>query len=1790
MKKLLFLNLLFTSFFGFSQSDNCAGATSLSVNAGCVSTAGTSAGATQSIPGCSGNADDDVWYKFTATAASQVVKVTSSVSFDAVVQLFSGTCGTLNSLYCQDNNLAGQAETIYATGLTSGNTYFLRVYHYGTGSASSTFTICITTAPPPPANNSCFSPTAIAVNASCVNTAGTTYGATQSYTSSCGGSTDDDVWYTFVANNAQQIVTATPSANMDVVIEVLSGTCGAFTSLYCMDNNITGGVESVTAVGLTPGQTYYVRIYDYYGGNGGYPFQICISGTSTTGDDPCNAYQLPVVSSDCNYLQFSTTSASASMGAPTPASCGGSSPFQGGFSASTKDVWFKVTVPASGSLYITPQPNLGVGAITDGVLALYSGACGALTQIACNDDHNYPGSANDLLPYLAATGLTPGTSVFIRFWGYGSSSGTFGLCVSSPTNDACANALNICDLNGYSASTSAAYTPDRPCNMRGDNEDLLGNDLPDGTSVAGGSYPAGIFGLGGTWGTGQPGTGIYDVDINNNSWIKFTASATSATFSVSVGNCWVGNYPSGGIQMQIFSGSNCCNFVPVSDFKESSTGFTLTANGLVSGQSYYLMVDGFAGDICNYTIKANSGVLFPGITAAPSSVCYGDSTTLTGPNGASSYQWSPGGQTTQVITVAPPSTMTYTCVVGGVCGYKQTLTKTVTVNPKPSVLINGSANSSFSVCTQSTTTLSASGATNYSWSNGASTATISVNAPPANSTAVYTVTGTDVNGCVNTATITVNGLPLPTFTLSNNNPSVCFNQTVTITANPAALTYTWSTGASGQTINVSPASNTSYTVIGTDNNGCKSSSVANVTVLQLPTIAVNSATICAGQGTTLTAQGGTSYSWSNSQSGTSISVTPPSSTSYTVTGTGANTCTNSAVANVVVNALPNVTATSTVICNGQSTQINAGGANTYTWSNSQSGPSISVNPGTTTSYTVTGIDGNNCIASAVATVTVNPVPVLTSTPTVSPSNCGQSTGGVTGVSVTGSGSLSYTWTNSSNTVVGNSPNLNGQPSGTYNLNVTDQNGCNSVFGPYSITNPGAPPAPTVSANDTTVCVGQSITLTATSSIGGATFTWTGPGLTSTSATVTLNPAQVNQSGTYAVTATSSGCTGPATLINVSVFALPIVNASSQSSPYCSGTSIVLSGSGGGNYSWSGPGSFSSSQQNPSIPNSTTANSGTYTLTVTDVNGCVSNDTANVFVNQTPSITSVTANNPVICAGQSIQLNANANPSGSSYSWSGPNGFSSASQNVTITNSSVVQGGVYSVTASLNGCSSATATVLVTVNPNPTAVAVLSNSVACSGTNVSVNGGGGGIYTWTGPGSFSSNQQNISLNNIGVSSSGTYTLVVSNGFNCKDSTTVSLTVNQTPAVTNISANNVCEGQSIQLNSNATPANSTYSWNGPGGFSSTQQNNTIPNATLTQSGIYVVTASLNGCTSPSATVAVTVNPNPNAVAVISNTLACSGSNVTLSGGGGGSYNWSGPGGFSSSQQNAAINNAGVSASGTYSLIVSNNFNCSDTATVSLTVNQTPSPAVTAGASTCTGDSLVLTANGSGTINWYSDAALTNLVLANSPTYTPSISGTSTYYVTVTSNGCSSATASVTANNYNVQTGASADTYSGYAPLLVNFSSVVAGVTNPNYSWTFGDSNTSGMANPSNTYNNGGTYTVTLFVTDNVSGCIDTVKLLIDVKDEMVVIIPNIFSPNADNINDAFFLTIKGAKSAEGIIFNRWGQLVYSWDALNSAWDGKMNNGNSATDGTYFYIIKVTSRKGVTKEYTGPLTLVR
>jgi hypothetical protein len=169
------------------------------------------------------------------------------------------------------------------------------------------------------------------------------------------------------------------------------------------------------------------------------------------------------------------------------------------------------------------------------------------------------------------------------------------------------------------------------------------------------------------------------------------------------------------------------------------------------------------------------------------------------------------------------------------------------------------------------------------------------------------------------------------------------------------------------------------------------------------------------------------------------------------------------------------------------------------------------------------------------------------------------------------------------------------------------------------------------------------------------------------------------------------------MVTVVVNDTPITPVTGSNSPVCTGQTLNLTAGNipGANFSWTGPNSFSSALQNPSIANVTVAAGGVYSVTAS-MNGCTSAaGTVTVVVNATP-VTPVTGSNSPVCTGQTLNLTAGNIP-GANFSWTGPNGFSSLLQNPSINGVTLAAGGVYSVTADMNGCTSAAGTVTVVVN-------------------------------------------------------------------------------------------------------------------------------------------------------------------------------------------------------------------------------------------------------------------------------------------------------------------------------------------------------------------------------------------------------------------------------------------------------------------------------------------------------------
>ena len=524
--------------------------------------------------------------------------------------------------------------------------------------------------------------------------------------------------------------------------------------------------------------------------------------------------------------------------------------------------------------------------------------------------------------------------------------------------------------------------------------------------------------------------------------------------------------------------------------------------------TYTVVVTDVNGCKSTSSITVNVNPIPNASISGNNSICIGVPTSLTA-SGGNLYSWS-NGENTATIIVTPSITTTYKVTITDVKGCTATATRTVVVNqlPTPSIIGNGT------ICLGQTITLFALGGTSYAWSNGANTPNITVTP---GTTTTYNVTITDTNGCQASTSVTVTVNPLPTPTISGD-LNICVGQTTRLTAS-GGITYNWSNGINDYWQDVSPLATTIYSVTVTDANGCQASTSVTVTVNPLPTPAITgNNTICNGASTTLTASGGTSYTWNNGENTASITISPSTTTTYNLAVTDANGCQASTSITVTVNPLPNPSISgNTIICNGASTTLTASGGTSYTWNNGENTASITINPSTTTTYNVVVTEPNGCQASTSIIVTVNPLP----TPSISGETfiCnGAST------TLTAAGGTSYVWSNGANTA---SITVSPSASATYNVVVTDSNGCQASTITKVTVNPL--PTPAITGNNI-ICNGAGTTLTAS---GGTSYTWNNGAST---ASITVSPSATT---TYTVTVTNSfGC--PATS-SITVMSKPAPN-------------------------------------------------------------------------------------------------------------------------------------------------------------------------------------------------------------------------------------------------------------------------------------------------------------------------------------------------------------------------------------------------------------------------------------------------------------------------------------------------------------------------------------------------------------------------------------------------------------------------------------------------------------------------
>lgn len=443
----------------------------------------------------------------------------------------------------------------------------------------------------------------------------------------------------------------------------------------------------------------------------------------------------------------------------------------------------------------------------------------------------------------------------------------------------------------------------------------------------------------------------------------------------------------------------------------------------------------------------------------PITICQGQTTTLTASSG-NSYLWSPGGATTQSITVGASGSYSATVTNANGC---RSVTNTVVVNvstvPVPTITPAGSA----AICQGGSVTLTSSPGNTYLWSPGGQvTQSISVSAAGS-----YSVTVSNGPGCTGTSqtptVVTVNPLPIPSITPSGPT-TFCQGGSVVLSGSPAS-SYLWTPG-NAVTSSINATATGTYVLRVTDANGCSATTSTNVTVNSAPVASISASgplSFCQGGTVTLTASGGASWLWSNNA--TTQSITVNASGTFSVTVTGANGCSaTSSATNVIVSPLPTATITPsgpTTFCAGGSVSLTSSPGLSYLWSNNLTAQTINVT--TSGNYSVTVSNGGCSATSVPVAVTVNPPPSSVITPSGSLTFC---QGG--SVTLTAPSALGNFWIPSGQT----SQAINVNSSGTVVLRVVDANGCSSASAPMTITVNPLPVATATPSGNTTFCQGK----------------------------------------------------------------------------------------------------------------------------------------------------------------------------------------------------------------------------------------------------------------------------------------------------------------------------------------------------------------------------------------------------------------------------------------------------------------------------------------------------------------------------------------------------------------------------------------------------------------------------------------------------------------------------------------------------------------------------------------------
>lgn len=1037
-----------------------------------------------------------------------------------------------------------------------------------------------------------------------------------------------------------------------------------------------------------------------------------------------------------------------------------------------------------------------------------------------------------------------------------------------------------------------------------------------------------------------------------------------------------------------------------------------------------------------------------------------------------------------------------------------------------------------------------------------------------------------------------------------------------------------------------------------------------------PCISVNSTSItCANLGSaTVQATGGIgpfSYTWMPGAQTSSVATgLSPGTYTLTVFDFGNNfTYTATTLFTSLIPLTGSISITPTVACFGASTGTGAisnlaggSGATKYYWqSTSNTYTTAFTNSLSAGIWTVSAVDSLTGCSFAASYLIQQPPALSLLLSSSSPSACANSTFSLTGLNSGGTPGLitpyTYTWLPSfvAQNQVKSEP-LAGTK--TYTLASRDSLNCLTT-GTISVLIVGNP---TITVASASICPLKTGTLQAN---GATTYTWQN---LSTGSQFTVIPAA---SSVYTLIGSAAGCSATA---SGSIYIYPLPSgAFSSNSPICNGNSLLLTGSGGATYRWSGPSSFTSAAASPVVLNANPANSGVYTVTVTSAVGCTMTTSGSVTVHPTPTISVLGS---TVCSTGTLTLFANSFP-GSSFIWTGPNQFIATGQSPQIVNPSVSATGIYNLMVfSPQTCSnSAQVHASVTAQPSPS---IISDGPKCANATISFSTAGGAAYQWTGPIGFTSNLQYPQIYNAQSSASGMYSVTVYLG-PCVASANHSLTVWARPIPTASATPLVCAGKSLTLVGGGGPNLQIYTWSGPNGFSSFASSLTRPNADHSFDGGYTLTVSDNNNCTASTIVNVQVEDNPFISA--SGATVCLNAKAVLKAHGGVSYFWQGPQIFQSSVAQPTLTSVTKNYEGTYTVTGSGANTCTSVAVVTVQTLELPQPvlSIAPGTIACPGTTFSLTGSGGADFQWSGPSFLSlkgtkititpinnsqagtytliafdtigcfnqttvKIALHESPEgylketktsycvptcskyefipaplstvkskstwtlggkiygdiFTHCYTEPGTYefigLITDSAHGCKSTASLKTV----YQKGPKADFHfepelpDNFTPVL--FTDKSQSDTRYQRQWSMQGPlpKTSNQFTAEYLFDTPGEFAVALVITDE-NRCSDTVIKKIKVAEDFSIYVPNVFSPNYDNLNDYFLPVLRGIKTYHLEIFNRWGERVFVGDELSKGWDGNSKEKVCPQD-VYTWHLNVSSQDGKARQFAGEVTLLR